>query len=99
MTGRVDEVDLDLADAFGRVPDGRVLGQDRDPALALLVHGVHHPVGDFLMSGERARLAQQGVDEGRLAVVDVSDDGDVAQVFTGRHCRERRTRLCAKIGS
>ena len=46
---------------------------------------VHHPVGDFLVSGERARLAQQGVDEGRLAMIDVGDDGDVAQVFTGRH--------------
>ena len=75
VAGRVDDVDLHVA-----VPDRGVLGQDRDALLALEVHRVHDPVGDLLVGPERAGLAQHGVDEGGLAVVDVGDDGDVAQV-------------------
>ncbi len=33
----------------------------------------------LLVGAEDAALAEQGVDERRLAVVDVGDDGDVAQ--------------------
>ena len=33
-----------------------------------------------LVRAHRAALAQQGVDQGRLAVIDMGDDGDVAQV-------------------
>ena len=35
---------------------------------------------DLLVDAEHPGLAQHGVDEGGLAVVDVGDDGDVAQV-------------------
>ena len=75
VPGRVDDVDLHVA-----VPDGGVLGQDRDALLALQVHRVHDAVGHFLVGPERAGLAQHGVDEGGLAVVDVRDDRDVSQV-------------------
>ena len=44
--------------------------------------GVHDPVGDRLVGAERAGLAQQGVDERGLAVVDVGDDRHVADVGT-----------------
>ena len=46
---------------------------------------VHDPVDGLLVGGERARLAQERVDERRLAVVDVGDDRDVADVGTGLH--------------
>jgi hypothetical protein len=55
-----------------------VLGQDGDAALALDVVAVHHAFGDLLVLAEGAALAQQLVDQGGLAVVDVGDDGDVA---------------------
>ena len=71
---RVDDVDVRVA-----VADRAVLGEDRDPALALEVVGVHHAFGDVLVLRERAGLDQQLVDERRLAVVDVGDDRDVAQ--------------------
>ena len=58
----------------------RVLGENRDPLLTLEIVGVHHPVGDRLVGAERTGLLQERVDERRLAVVDVRDDGDVAQV-------------------
>jgi hypothetical protein len=78
VTGRVDDVELDAA-----VVDRRVLGEDRDALLALEIHRVHHPIGDVGALPEGARLPQQGVHEGRLAVVDVGHDGDVAEVVSG----------------
>ena len=71
----VDDVELDVA-----VADGRVLGQDRDPLLALEVHRVQHALVDVLVLAEGAGLPQQRVDERRLAVVDVGDDREVADV-------------------
>ena len=73
----VDEVELHVA-----VAHRRVLGEDRDAALALLVHRVHDEVGEplGLVGGEDAGLAQHRVDQRGLAVVDVRDDRDVADV-------------------
>ena len=79
VAGGVDDVELHVA-----VAHGGVLGEDRDPLLALEVHRVHHPLGDGLVVAEGARLPQQGVDERRLAVVDVGDDRHIADV--GAHC-------------
>ena len=70
---RVDDVQLHAADA-----DGGVLGEDRDPLLALEIHRVHDTLVDVLVLTERARLPEQRVDERRLAVIDVGDDRDVA---------------------
>ena len=72
----VDDVDLDVL-----VLNGDVLGQDGDAALALLVVGVKNTVLDLLVCTEGIRGAQQLVHEGGLAVVDVRDDGDVAEVL------------------
>ena len=58
--------------------DRGVLGEDGDAALALEVVGVHDALGDLLVGAEHAALAEQRVDQRRLAVVDVGDDGDVA---------------------
>ena len=77
---RVDDVHLHVA-----VAEGRVLGQDRDPLLALEVHRVEHALGDLLVLAERAGLPEHRVDERGLAVVDVRDDGDVAELVTGGH--------------
>ena len=75
MAGRVDDVEADPG-----VIDGRLLGEDRDPLLALEIARIHDPVDDRLVRAEGAGLAEQGVDQRGLAVVDVGDDGDVAQV-------------------
>ena len=69
----VDDVDVGVAPA-----DGAVLGKDGDAALFFEVVAVHHPLCHLLVLAERARLPQQLVDQGGLAVVDVGDDGDVA---------------------
>ena len=60
-------------------------GHDGDPALALEVDVVHHPFLDAFIVAEGAALAQERVHEGRLAVVNVGDDGDVAKVCSCYH--------------
>ena len=63
--------------------DGRVLGEDGDAALFFEVVGVHDALGDGLIGAEGAGLTQHGVDERGLAVIDVRDDGDVADGLGG----------------
>ena len=74
VAGGVDDVDREA------VPlDGGVLGEDGDALFALEVARVHDPVGELLVGGEGARLAQHLVDERGLSVVDVGDDGDISE--------------------
>ena len=74
VAGRVDQVD-----AHALPLDRGRLGEDGDAPLTLLVVGVHHPVDERLVGAEHAGGAQQGVDQGGLAVVDVGDERDVAE--------------------
>ena len=76
VAGRIDDVDLDavVADAGG-------LGEDGDAALALQVVGVHDALDDVFVGAEDAALVEHGVHERGLAVVDVRDDGDVANAL------------------
>ena len=74
---------VDDVDAVAVPGDRGVLGQDGDAALLLLVVGVHHALGQHGAFGERAGLLEQAIDERGLAVIDVGDDGDIAQFFDG----------------
>ena len=78
VAGRVHDVDEVVV-----VVHGRVLGQDRDAALALELVRVHDPLGHPLVGTEDSALVQQGIHERRLAVVDVGHDGDIAQGGVG----------------
>src|SRR5690606_15348250 len=90
VAGGVEDVD-----AVAAPGDGGVLGQDGDAALLFLVVAVHDPLGQHGAFGKGAGLLQELVDKGGLAIVDVGDDGDIAQVRDGHDFwdRERRTRL------
>jgi hypothetical protein len=68
----IDDIDQDVF-----VMDGGVLRQNRDAPLALQLVAVHRTLGHALVGAERAALVQQGVDERRLAMIDVGDDCDV----------------------
>jgi len=68
---RVDDVDDHVL-----VMDRGVLGEDRDPPLFLELARVHDELVHVLADAERAALIEQGVDESRLAVIDVRHDGD-----------------------
>ena len=63
------------------VKHGRVLGENRDSALAFQIVRVHHAFGDRLVVAEGAALAQHGVNQRGLAVVDVGDDSDIANTW------------------
>ena len=88
VAGRVDDVDA------GVVPeDRRRLGEDGDAALALEIVGIHRALGDLLVLAEGAGLLQQAVDQRGLAMVDMGDDRDVAQVHKGFRNRQRATTM------
>ena len=74
MAGRIDDVDLHIA-----VMDRGVLRHDRDAAFAFEIHRIHHPIGNLLVSAKNSALAQHAIDQSGFAVIDVRDDGDVAQ--------------------
>ncbi len=82
VAGRVDQVELvDLAVArLVRQRGG--LRLDGDAALALEVHRVEH-LRLHLAVGEPAAALDEAVGERRLAVVDVGDDGEIADVLHG----------------
>ena len=77
MAGRIHDVDVDAV-----VIDRGVLGEDGDAALALDVAGIHHALDEMRVRGEGPGLLQELVDEGGFPVVDVRDDGDVAERAT-----------------
>ena len=64
------------------IADGGVLGEDGDPALFLEVVRVHDALVHLLVGAHGAGLAEEGVDERGFPVVDVGDDGNVADVVS-----------------
>src|SRR6185436_1766513 len=86
VPGGVDDVDAIVGAVRGVVVDGTVFGEDRDATLAFERVGIHDQVvlaaGElFELSGaEHARLHEHLVHQGGFAVVDVGDDGDVADM-------------------
>ena len=80
VAGGVDDVDVVIL-----VLERGVLGLDRDALFALEIHRVHHPLDHGLVGAEGARLTEKLVHQRGLAVVDVGDNGDVANLFDGFH--------------
>ena len=70
---RVDNVDPDTA-----IGNRGVLGQDRNAALSFQRVGVHNQSAHLLVVPKDLALFQQSVDQSGLAVVDVGNDGQVA---------------------
>ncbi len=73
MAGRVDDVDFHVV-----IEDGGIFRQDRDAALAFQFVRIHDAFDMVLVGTKGAALLQHGVDQRGLAVVNVRDDGDVA---------------------
>ena len=78
MAGRVDEVEAVDQAVSGRVLHPDCARLDRDPLLALEVHGVEDLAG-HLSRVDGVGLLEQAVRQRRLAVIDMSDDREVAQ--------------------
>ena len=66
-----------------RVSHGAVLRENRDAAFAFEWIGVHHANVARFAKFDNAGLRKHGIHEGGLAVVDVCDDRDIAEVRIG----------------
>src|ERR1700690_375847 len=73
VTRSVDDVDLSAV-----VFDLGVLRENGDAAFALKVVRVHDALDQFLVGTERATLAKHGIDQSRLAVIDVRNNGYIS---------------------
>ena len=94
VAGRIDDIDA------GALPFHRSgLGQDGDAALALEVVGIHRAFDLALVLAIDAGLLQQPIDQRGLAVVDVGDDGDVAEVHSSSGSDNGRSAMCRKTGN
>ncbi len=58
-----------------------MFGKDGDPALFFLVVAVHDPFRNFFIVAEDVGLFEEAVEHGGFAMVDVGDDGDIANFF------------------
>ena len=76
VSGGVDDVDVRAFPGHGAV-----LGQNRDATLFFNRVVVHHGVNHFFVLGKGAGLAQELVHHGGFAMVNVGDDGDVADLL------------------
>jgi hypothetical protein len=76
----IDDVDVGRLAALAGPFDRGAFGEDGDPTLLLQIVGVHGTLFHALIVAKGAGLAEELVDERCLAVVDVRDDRDVAQV-------------------
>jgi hypothetical protein len=72
VAGRVHDIDARVV-----VEKGSGFRKDGDAALAFEFVGVHHARHQYLIAAEDAALAEHGVNQRGLAVVNVGDDGDV----------------------
>ena len=79
VTGGVDQVEHILLAIQGGVVDPDGLRLDRDAALALDVHAVEHLLF-HVAQGHGVRLLDKTIGEGGFPVVDVRDDGEIADV-------------------
>ena len=75
VAGRVDEIDFHTP-----VVQGDVLCQDRDSTLAFEIVGIEDAVAHQLGRPKLAALTQKAIDQRRLAVVDVGDDGNISNI-------------------
>ena len=84
MAGRVDEVELVGLAVLGLVGEAHGLRLDGDAALALDIHGIEHLLL-HLAEIEAAGQLDQPVGQRRLSMVDMGDDGEIADVGEVSH--------------
>ena len=80
MARGIDNIDFDVI-----VHDSCIFGEDRNAALTLQITGVHDAFGYGFVAAENAALSQKLVHKGGLAVVNVCNNGYVAQIFSFSH--------------
>ena len=77
VSGGVDQIELVFTAVGGPILHSDRLGLDRDALLALEVHCVEH-LGRHLALRQGAGQLEQTVSQGRLTVIDMGDDREIA---------------------
>ena len=68
------------------VSNSRILRKNGDAALTLQIVGVQNARRNSFVVAEDSGLRQQGVDQGRFAMINVGDDRDIAnRLLLGAH--------------
>ena len=80
VSGGVDEVELVVEAVLGAIVQRHAVGLDGDAPLPLEIHGIEHLLGHLAIAQATAEL-DQAIRQGRLAMVDVGDDREVADLF------------------
>ena len=86
MAGRVDQIQRVALAVRRGVEEPHRASLDRDAALALEIHVVEE-LGLHLARRDRARQLQQAIGKRRFAVIDVRDDGEIADAGVGHSPR------------
>ena len=69
MTGGVDDIDPIVLELVGTV-----LGGNGNPALPLQIHGIHQPLGYFLVVAKHPRIFKKLIYQSGFAMIDMSDN-------------------------
>src|SRR6185503_8134921 len=80
VAGRIDQVQLIALTILGVVHHANGMGLDGDAPLPLQIHGIEH-LCLHLPGSQGAGQLQQAIGKGRLAMVDVRDNREVADVL------------------
>ena len=80
MPRRIDQVELVGLPAGGCVFEGDRIALDRDAPLTLEIHAVEDLIAELSII-DRAAGLDQTVGQGRLPMIDMSDDAEIAYVF------------------
>ena len=80
MSRRIHNIDLDIV-----VENRSILRKNCNSPLALDIPRVHHALIDLLIRAKNVTLTQHCIDQGRLTVIDMCNNGNVAQLFIRRH--------------
>ncbi|MNP41400.1 hypothetical protein D3C76_1351020 [compost metagenome] len=84
MAGGIDEVQLVGLAVLRLVVKRDAVGLDGDTALTLQVHGIEH-LGFHLACRQATAHLDETVGQRRLAMVDVGDDGEIADMTQITH--------------
>ena len=87
---------VDDVDSRALVSHSAILCQNRDAAFAFDIVRVHHALAHLFVRGECARLLKQAVNQRGFAVVNVSNDGDIAKTGVRAGCHERALKRLAR---
>ena len=77
VSGSINNIDFNTA-----IDNGRIFSQDGDSALTLLVVRIHDEFAHLLVLAEDMALLEQAIYQRRFTMVDVSNNGDIANIVS-----------------